>query len=189
MALLQMHFQCSQQISLLTARQCPPSAILPLQRLPAASRNAWKPTQRSSSQLCCAVEAGQQQQQVQPEAAVPGMSAYLDSLRWAKDGLVPVIVQVRPDVHARMHAKQMGAAVLMQNHHQPGHLDRSPPPCCCCARSPRAPASPPATDVCQYSHFSVYVCVCVCAQHVDTGELLMQAYADRAALNETLQTK
>ena len=25
-------------------------------------------------------------------------------------------------------------------------------------------------------------------QHVDTGELLMQAFADRAALNETLQT-
>jgi hypothetical protein len=31
---------------------------------------------------------------VQPEAAVPGMSAYLDTLRWSKDGLVPVIVQV-----------------------------------------------------------------------------------------------
>jgi phosphoribosyl-AMP cyclohydrolase len=32
--------------------------------------------------------------------------------------------------------------------------------------------------------------LCVFAsQHVDTGELLMQAYADRAALNETLQTK
>lgn len=46
------------------------------------------------------MESQQQQQQVQPqqemqaEAAVPGMSAYLDSLRWSKDGLVPVIVQV-----------------------------------------------------------------------------------------------
>jgi hypothetical protein len=30
---------------------------------------------------------------------------------------------------------------------------------------------------------------CCCLQHVDTGELLMQAYADRAALSETLQTK
>lgn len=26
-------------------------------------------------------------------------------------------------------------------------------------------------------------------QHVDTGEVMMQAYADRAAINETLQTK
>lgn len=31
--------------------------------------------------------------------------------------------------------------------------------------------------------------VTLCVQHVDTGELLMQAYADRAALSETLQTK
>jgi hypothetical protein len=31
---------------------------------------------------------------VQPESQVAGMSAYLDSLRWSKDGLVPVIVQV-----------------------------------------------------------------------------------------------
>lgn len=30
-----------------------------------------------------------------PEAEVPGMTAYLDSLRWGKDGLVPVIAQVR----------------------------------------------------------------------------------------------
>jgi hypothetical protein len=30
-----------------------------------------------------------------PEAEVPGMTAYLDSLRWSKDGLVPVIAQVR----------------------------------------------------------------------------------------------
>ncbi|KAL6755302.1 hypothetical protein V8C86DRAFT_1790739 [Haematococcus lacustris] len=30
--------------------------------------------------------------------------------------------------------------------------------------------------------------VAVVAQHVDTGEVLMQAFADRAALNETLQT-
>lgn len=67
---------------------------------------------------CRAVEEQQQSVVVQPEAAVPGMSAYLDSLKWSKDGLVPVIVQ-----------------------------------------------------------------------HVDTGELLMQAYADRAALSETLQTK
>lgn len=27
------------------------------------------------------------------------------------------------------------------------------------------------------------------AQHVDTGEVLMQAFADRAAVNETLQTR
>jgi hypothetical protein len=29
-----------------------------------------------------------------PEAQVPGMTAYLDSLRWGKDGLLPVIAQV-----------------------------------------------------------------------------------------------
>lgn len=31
--------------------------------------------------------------------------------------------------------------------------------------------------------------VAVIAQHVDTGEVLMQAYADRAAINETLHTR
>lgn len=31
---------------------------------------------------------------VKPEAALPGMTEYLDSLRWSSDGLVPVIVQV-----------------------------------------------------------------------------------------------
>lgn len=56
-------------------------------------------------------------QSVKPEGDVPGMSAYLDSLRWNKDGLVAVI-----------------------------------------------------------------------AQHVDTGEVLMQAFADRNAICETLQT-
>ena len=47
--------------------------------------------------VCHAVESQQQEQQLkfQPESAVPGMSSYLDSLCFAKDGLVPVIVQVR----------------------------------------------------------------------------------------------
>ncbi|MEW5300782.1 MAG: hypothetical protein WDW38_005295 [Sanguina aurantia] len=31
--------------------------------------------------------------------------------------------------------------------------------------------------------------IAVVAQHVDTGECLMQAFADRAAINETMQTK
>ena len=53
----------------------------------------------------------------QPEAAVEGMTAFLDSLKWDKNGLVVAI-----------------------------------------------------------------------AQHVDTGEVLMQAFADRAAVCETLQT-
>lgn len=76
----------------------------------AASRLPHQPQHSSSTSTssrlltCRAVESSQQQQQaeasqapqavVQPEAAVPGMSAYLDSLRWATDGLVPVIVQV-----------------------------------------------------------------------------------------------
>lgn len=55
--------------------------------------------------------------EAQPEAAVEGMTAFLDSLKWDKNGLVVAI-----------------------------------------------------------------------AQHVDTGEVLMQAFADRAAVCETLQT-
>lgn len=31
--------------------------------------------------------------------------------------------------------------------------------------------------------------LCGALQHVDTGEVLMQAYADRAAVSETLQTR
>lgn len=61
--------------------------------------------------------AAVEQRAVKGEGEVPGMSAYLDSLKWNKDGLVAVI-----------------------------------------------------------------------AQHVDTGEVLMQAYADRNAICETLQT-
>jgi phosphoribosyl-AMP cyclohydrolase len=32
------------------------------------------------------------------------------------------------------------------------------------------------------------VTFCLLVQHVDTGEILMQGYADRAAIAETLQT-
>ena len=42
--------------------------------------------------VVCAAAA--QQQAVRPEAEVPGMSPYLDSLRWNSDGLVAVIAQV-----------------------------------------------------------------------------------------------
>ncbi|KAF6265463.1 hypothetical protein COO60DRAFT_1281356 [Scenedesmus sp. NREL 46B-D3] len=82
-------------------------------RVPATQEQKKQLPQLAGAQLCRAAAV-----EVQPEAAVSGMTAYLDTLRWSKDGLVPVIVQ-----------------------------------------------------------------------HVDTGELLMQAYADRAALSETLQTK
>lgn len=44
--------------------------------------------------------------EVQPESTVPGMSSYLDSLRWSKDGLVPVIVQVG------LMSKQHGTCLL-----------------------------------------------------------------------------
>jgi hypothetical protein len=71
------------------------SVIAPLARHPLASNASLKLTQRNTAAICHAVESEQQQKvQAQPEAAVPGMAAYLDSLKWAKDGLVPVIVQV-----------------------------------------------------------------------------------------------
>jgi hypothetical protein len=37
---------------------------------------------------------------VKPEAEVPGMTAFLDSLKYDKDGLVAVIVQVHMEKHA-----------------------------------------------------------------------------------------
>ena len=64
-----------------------------------------------------ATAAAGAQAAVRPEAEVPNMTAFLDSLKWDKNGLVVAI-----------------------------------------------------------------------AQHVDTGEVLMQAFADRAAVSETLQT-
>jgi phosphoribosyl-AMP cyclohydrolase len=133
--------------------------------------------------VCRAVEEQQQQQSVavQPEAAVPGMSAYLDSLKWSKDGLVPVIVQVcaAQGVYSSTGHQQQGTK------HQPwaqpgtwlahaciaGHMYLS-------LLSDHFPSA--ITGNCL---------LLLLLQHVDTGELLMQAYADRAALSETLQTK
>lgn len=45
--------------------------------------------------------------QVLPEADVPGMSAFLDSLKWDNNGLIAVVAQVRPckasDIDARLN--------------------------------------------------------------------------------------
>lgn len=40
--------------------------------------------------------------------------------------------------------------------------------------------------ICAHSALCILL---VLLQHIDTGEILMQAFADRAALNETLQTR
>lgn len=98
--------------------------------------------------------AAVQQQAVKPEGDVPGMTAYLDSLRWNKDGLVAVIAQVNSCTMKystwlatlQLHTDAASAA---------SHLLYTPP---------------------------------LRLQHVDTGEVLMQAYADRNAICETLQT-
>jgi phosphoribosyl-AMP cyclohydrolase len=44
--------------------------------------------------------------------------------------------------------------------------------------------------VCDVQAYAFVPCCCaaVVAQHVDTGEVLMQAFADRAAISETMQT-
>jgi hypothetical protein len=44
--------------------------------------------------LKCSASSAAPSAAVKPEAEVPGMSAYLDSLRWSKDGLIPAIAQV-----------------------------------------------------------------------------------------------
>jgi hypothetical protein len=45
---------------------------------------------RAARTRCQAAETAE----VQAESVIPGMTAYLDSLKWSKDGLIPVIVQV-----------------------------------------------------------------------------------------------
>ena len=49
---------------------------------------------RRITRQCIASAAAPSAAAVKPEAEVPGMSAYLDSLRWSKDGLIPAIAQV-----------------------------------------------------------------------------------------------
>lgn len=65
-------------------------------RVPATQEQKKQLRQLAGAQLCRAAAV-----EVQPEAAVSGMTAYLDTLRWSKDGLVPVIVQVRAYVLTR----------------------------------------------------------------------------------------
>lgn len=118
---------------------------------------------------------------MKPEADVAGMTAYLDSLRWNSDGLVAVIAQVggcKPlraaEAPVRARAGRSGrptaphAARAAQNALQAGRRLRRMH-----VRDARAHALAPRFPV---------------PQHVDTGEVLMQAYADRNAICETLQT-
>lgn len=69
-------------------------------RAPPRAVHPHRPTQRAAKavhsrrSIAAAAAAAQQQQAVQPEGEVPGMSAYLDGLRWNNDGLVAVIAQV-----------------------------------------------------------------------------------------------
>jgi phosphoribosyl-AMP cyclohydrolase len=110
-----------------------------------------------------------------PEADVPGMSAYLDGLRWSSDGLVPVIVQVRsmqPASPAWLAARTL--VVTSSSCTSRGFLWAQ-------MRSPR--------KVKQLNDIAARTAAPPTSQHVDTGELLMQAYANRAAVSETLQTR
>lgn len=178
MALSQMHQQIKSTPS---SRQHPLLLLRPSKHTaPCSSVTLSSRTQHSSRGLhiCRAVEEQQQQSvAVRPEAAVPGMISYLDSLKWSQDGLVPVIVQVCrcwAYLPAGTSAARHKAAAGQSTH----------PPSCMHSRP--------------YMH-ELFVVACevqviqgnclLLLQHVDTGELLMQAYADRAALSETLQTK
>lgn len=97
MAVSQMQQQLQQIKSPPSSRQHPLLLRPNKHTAPCSSVALSSLTQHSSRGLhvCRAIEEQQQQSvAVRPEAAVPGMSAYLDSLKWSQDGLVPVIVQV-----------------------------------------------------------------------------------------------
>lgn len=53
--------------------------------------------------------AAQQPIELLAENDVPGMTSYLDSLRWSSDGLIPVIVQVQ-DGHRMVLLRDVAAA-------------------------------------------------------------------------------
>lgn len=125
-------------------------------------RRAYKPL------VTCA--AAVEQRAVKPEGEVPGMSAYLDSLKWNSDGLVAVIAQVGWVLRRRsaMHAGRASNAGA-------------------CRPRRSAALAPRCFGLCSIldAHRSALLAP---PQHVDTGEVLMQAYADRNAICETLQT-
>lgn len=169
-------------------------------RLPAPQKQHLQPQKLTGAQICRAAAV-----EVQPEAAVPGMTAYLDTLRWSKDGLVPVIVQVLVDgietsTYGSYECSTTQATGLCPAHPQAGqkydlqYLHQMP------AQSTSKITVQKYHTTCQIldvDELLRWCSICLpllppaacCLQHVDTGELLMQAYADRAALSETLQTK
>jgi len=141
---------------------------------------------------------------VKPEADVEGMTAWLDSLKYNSDGLVAAIVQVT--------AKPPSVGALCASGGPPWSRSDVPPasslplpPMGRCVTQPsskrrdrpnagtEAPSGGPwgapspggqgtgAPPTAALPHGPA-------PQHVDTGEVMMQAFCDRAAVSETLQT-
>ncbi len=126
---------------------------------------------------------------VRGEQDVPGMTAFLDGLKWDSAGLVAVIVQVCPircmttcsvSRTTLSHTAELSLKVL-HCESQPGEQHFTYPPSCSCVTVPWAHCVVHKGSQQQLSDAAA-------AQHVDTGELLMQAFADRAAVSETLQS-
>ena len=90
---------------------------------------------------------------------------------------------------------QLGSSTLTRNRQQAGRRrSRHACPAAAEAAAPAAAVVRPEADV---PHLSAFLdglkwdsngLVVAIAQHVDTGEVLMQAFADRAAVSETLQS-
>ena len=107
---------------------------------------------------------------VLPEAEVPGLSQFLDTLKFDTSGMLVAIVQVRkeeffPPLFFSFGTREIFIDLLLFISHSllPSSFRPSTP-------SPPLHPLPPQQ------------------QHIDTGELLMQAFSDRAAVSETLQT-
>ncbi len=155
---------------------------VPIYPAPISSHTSPMAAPASISLKCSAAQQAQQQTAapaVKAEGQVPGMTAFLDSLKYDKDGLVAVIAQVRT-THGALTAVRAPSKPPM-----PGEGS--------CSRRSDAPS--PTRRQAIHTHIAHQAllevpAVCLwCAQHVDTGDVLMQAFADRAAISETLQTK
>lgn len=70
-----------------------PRPLLQQGRRPAA---AARPHQRRNRQVPRCAPPAVSQAEVEPEEAVDGMPAFLDSLKWDQAGLVAAVVQVQP---------------------------------------------------------------------------------------------
>ena len=154
----------TQQNMLMSQRRCPTpfttarGAVTSGRNLGCATARRAGQPRQRESCVGCAAQLQQQTLQVRSEADVDGMTAYLDSLKWDANGLVAAIVQVPRNAHSQLTN---------------AHALPCPVPCST------------AVQVLEHSRSDEVLAV---VQHVDTGELLMQAFADRAAISETLQT-